>query len=152
MGFYPYCYNNLWLYCSLERTCATNEKRSSLNKIAEAQVDKSTITVLEKLDDDLAILLAMLFDFDVLGHALSRENRPMTDEITHGVQGAIITQRITVSLLFALQVCLDIFHKLSPNTTQGHQKLQATADYTRKCAENAWKCVDHLTDQPHQDS
>lgn len=91
----------------------------------DPRADRSKISNRQKFKEDKITLCEILPDFSLLSTTPRRA--PTNDEFTRGLCQAFKTGKLTLSVIFAAQIFLDIHHILRDNVDCGFRDLCRTA-------------------------
>jgi hypothetical protein len=109
--------------------------------IYNPRVDRSKLTVSQKMQEDKIILLEALPEFFVMTKIVG--NAPVVDEFANGLRSAFVQKKIPLWVTYAAQFFLDIHHTLRADVVRGLAELQTSGT---QAAATLKDCFD--TDRP----
>jgi hypothetical protein len=93
----------------------------------DASSDRSGKSVREKFLEDKIILLEILPDFSAL--ALAKGHLLGEDEMTRGIRDMIYSNKISLGLIFATRIFLDVHHIMRQDISRGFEDLCRDANW-----------------------
>lgn len=119
----------LGAFCGVLKAYPTPEMKLGFYGVYDPSSDRQKKSDREKLKEDKILLLEILPEFFYFSGF--NENPPAEDELTRLLSTMFQTKQVTLPLVFATTLFLDIHHILRDQVDLGFKKLADAADFAR---------------------